>query len=88
MRLLGYNLALMFRAPIDLPWPSLGALWLRLMFGRRDRRGIYGLFLTAVDPGMASLTLARLGVELIEDPMRWTERYWGEDRSTQGDLAS
>jgi hypothetical protein len=70
-----WNLALMFKTPIDLPRPRGGAVWLWPTFSRR-RQGIYGLFVTAVDPAAAPLTLAGWGVELVDDPRGWTEQHW------------
>ena len=70
-----WNTALMFRTPIDLPRPRGGAVWLWPMFSR-NRRGIFGLFVTAIDAAAAPLTLAEWGVELVDNPRSWTEQHW------------
>lgn len=70
-----WNTALMFREPVDLPRPRGVAFWLWAMFSRR-RQGIYGLFVTAVDPAAALSTLAEWGVELVDDTRQWTKRHW------------
>jgi hypothetical protein len=70
-----WNTVLMFKTPVELPRPCGAAVWLWPMFSRR-REGIYGLFVTAVDPAAAPLTLAGWGVELVDDPRGWTEQHW------------
>jgi hypothetical protein len=70
-----WNTVLMFREPVDLPRPRGAAFWLWAMFSRR-RQGIYGLFVTAVDPDAALSRLAEWGVELVDDSRLWTKRHW------------
>ena len=70
-----WNMALMFREPVDLPRPRGVAFWLWAMFSRR-RPGIYGLFVTAVEAGAAPSSSREWGVELVDDPREWTKQHW------------